>query len=630
MSIENSTDSGFIARLTKIIEANFMDEKFGVNELAEKAGLSRSQLHRRLKSGCNKSISQFIREIRLEKAKELLEEGNLTVSEIAYKVGFGSPSYFIKSFHDYFGYPPGEFVKYAPDFEKKEKEVLPIEIVQNEAKKTFFKTSPVLNKKMLLGVLAIVIVVAGFFVINKFRKQVISLAVLMPDNLTGLVENEYLTYGIQADLIGELSKVKHLRVTSQWSANANKDNIMLLKDFARRLNVDLVLTAGLIQIGDSIGLVLNLVDVFPRERNIWTHKYGSDMEDIMQVFSSAVRDIAQILHLNISDDFKKHLNQLTKVNPESKKAYYRGMYYLGKDNPESFEIGIKYLLEAIDKDPADPFAYAAVALGYAIKGHHSNTAEEDFAKAKYFSDSALELGPTMEDAYTARAMLNLYQGWQWDKAKEAFTEAIRIDPNNDVAYANFAWYYVVQNDFKNAIYHGEKAVRINPLYIERNAWLACIYFFAEEYDKAEIYAQKVLVVNDMSVYGNIVMGWLYLRQKNYPEAINCTEKLKKWDYYNLYRAYVYNKAGDREKALSFWNAMEEKAKTKRVWEWHRGLMASIFGFKDEAFKYFNIAIDKKQYQMMYINWYPFTEGLRNDPRYNDLLDRMNLPPVPQE
>jgi AraC-like DNA-binding protein len=111
MSGNSTSEHEFVKRLTKIVEANLPNEQFGVNELAAKTGMSRSQIHRRLKSISNKSVSQFIREVRLEKAKELLEEGILTGSEIAFKVGFGSPSYFIKSFHDYFGYPPGEVKK---------------------------------------------------------------------------------------------------------------------------------------------------------------------------------------------------------------------------------------------------------------------------------------------------------------------------------------------------------------------------------------------------------------------------------------------------------------------------------------------------------------------------------------
>ena len=113
MKIDLREENSFIQRLTAIIETNLNKEHFGVNELAEKMDLSRTQIYRKLKKATDKSVSQFIREIRLKKAEQLLEEGNLTVSEIAYNIGFGSPSYFIKCFHDYFGYSPGEFTKHT-------------------------------------------------------------------------------------------------------------------------------------------------------------------------------------------------------------------------------------------------------------------------------------------------------------------------------------------------------------------------------------------------------------------------------------------------------------------------------------------------------------------------------------
>ena len=101
----------FIQRLTTLIEEQISNEQFGVSELAAKAGMSRSNLLRRIKKQTGLSASQFIRQVRLENAMQLLQEEELTVSEIAYRVGFNSTSYFIKCFHDLYGHPPGEIKK---------------------------------------------------------------------------------------------------------------------------------------------------------------------------------------------------------------------------------------------------------------------------------------------------------------------------------------------------------------------------------------------------------------------------------------------------------------------------------------------------------------------------------------
>jgi len=101
----------FLKKLTEIVEANLGNEQFGVSELAREMGMSRSNLHRKVKAVENISVSQLIRKIRLRKALELLKETGLTVSEVTWRVGFGSTSYFIKCFHDHYGFPPGEVGK---------------------------------------------------------------------------------------------------------------------------------------------------------------------------------------------------------------------------------------------------------------------------------------------------------------------------------------------------------------------------------------------------------------------------------------------------------------------------------------------------------------------------------------
>ena len=77
-----------------------------VEHLADELLVSRSKLYRKIKALTGETATEFIRKIRLEKANELLEKTDLTVSEIGYKVGFSSPSYFTKCFKNHFGIIP--------------------------------------------------------------------------------------------------------------------------------------------------------------------------------------------------------------------------------------------------------------------------------------------------------------------------------------------------------------------------------------------------------------------------------------------------------------------------------------------------------------------------------------------
>jgi len=107
----HSTKNEFLLKATEIIEEHISDEQFGVSELAHEIGMSRSNLLRKIKKLTDLSASQFIRQVRLKQAMEILRNDSYTVSEIAYMVGFSSASYFIKCFREEYGYPPGEVGK---------------------------------------------------------------------------------------------------------------------------------------------------------------------------------------------------------------------------------------------------------------------------------------------------------------------------------------------------------------------------------------------------------------------------------------------------------------------------------------------------------------------------------------
>jgi class 3 adenylate cyclase/TolB-like protein/Tfp pilus assembly protein PilF len=107
----HSNEKDFLQRITEVIEKNLSNEQFGVSELAKEIGMSRSSLLRKVKKITHVSVSQFIRELRLKRGMEMLGQTELTVSEISYKIGFNSTSYFVKCFREYYGYPPGEVGK---------------------------------------------------------------------------------------------------------------------------------------------------------------------------------------------------------------------------------------------------------------------------------------------------------------------------------------------------------------------------------------------------------------------------------------------------------------------------------------------------------------------------------------
>jgi len=104
-------EDAFILKLYEVLEQNLSDETFGIEQLCREAGMSRTQLHRKLKALTNLSASHFIRHYRLQRALGLLKQDNFTVAEVAYRVGFSSPSYFTQCFNEVYGFAPSAITK---------------------------------------------------------------------------------------------------------------------------------------------------------------------------------------------------------------------------------------------------------------------------------------------------------------------------------------------------------------------------------------------------------------------------------------------------------------------------------------------------------------------------------------
>jgi signal transduction histidine kinase/CheY-like chemotaxis protein/AraC-like DNA-binding protein len=98
----------FLQKLTRFVEEHLDDPKLDVHALCRAAHLSNTQVNRKLKALTGKTPSRFIRAIRLHKGRELLLTSHLTISEIAYEVGFSDPNYFSRSFSEEFGSAPSE------------------------------------------------------------------------------------------------------------------------------------------------------------------------------------------------------------------------------------------------------------------------------------------------------------------------------------------------------------------------------------------------------------------------------------------------------------------------------------------------------------------------------------------
>ena len=613
-------DDQFLSIINQAIEDNIDNEKFSVEDLAQSVGLSRSAMHRKLMKLIGKSASDLITEKRILKAKELLENNVATTSEIAYRVGFSDPSYFNKVFRKYFNISPGDIRK---DGVVDKKYLLS----EKGEKPGAAKSKNLLIKTV--AIIAIMIVIGGviYFLIKSKKPVEKSIAVLPLNNLTGVPENSYIIDGMQDVLIGELGQIKSVRVISRTSTLRYRNSEMLLPDIAKELGVNTIVEGSVRCLGDSLCLIIQLIDVFPKERHLLANEYIDDMRNALKIQKTAVKDIAQNINIRLTNEQKQLLTETRQVDPETYKDYLRGLYQINLGTPESFNTGISYMQKALKRDPGEPLAHAGLALGYALLGHGYLEAPDAFRTAEAAANKALKIDPNLDEAYIAIAMLNTYNFWNWPKAQDAFEDALARNPNNEIAHAHYAWYHVLFDNKEESLYHARMATVLEPLSPAYYSWLAWLYVYFEEFEKAEIEVRKSLELMENLPYGNTVLGWVYLHKKEYQKAIETHQKLPlNYPFFKMVLAYTYVQAGEMDKAIALRNEVEDEAKHTWVNPFERGLLAGMVGDSDMAFELLEEAREHHYYPTNHINVIlPGMKFLDNDPRYYALFKEMNLP-----
>lgn len=303
-------DDQFLNKLTEILEANLENEHFGVSELAHALGMSRSNLHRKIIVASKISANQFIRQFRLQKGMEILKHTSFTVSEVSYKVGFGSPSYFIKCFHDYYGYPPGE--------------------VGNRDERETDKEIAKSNKKRLVVILSsvvfLVLITVVLFVVVKpfsFQQKELEKTIALRPFIDDSPEegNTHIINGLMDEILIKLENIDELEVKSRTDSEKYRESDKSIKQMGRELNVNYILEGSGQVINNEIKLTLQLIEV-NSGNHVWADNYIRDTENIFELQKDVAISVASALKATLTT---KEIDQIEKRPTENLEAY---QYYL--------------------------------------------------------------------------------------------------------------------------------------------------------------------------------------------------------------------------------------------------------------------------------------------------------------
>jgi serine/threonine protein kinase/TolB-like protein/Flp pilus assembly protein TadD len=489
----------------------------------------------------------------------------------------------------------------------------------------------------LLAVAAIVllvVIVAGrrlYRSSGRGGETIDSVAVLPFVNASGDPNTEYLNDGITESLINSLSQLPHLRVMSRDSAFMYKGKDTDAQTVGRQLGVRAVFKGRVMQRGDNLEVSAELVDARD-DSHIWGEQYTRDSADLFTLQNDLAREITSALRMRLSGEDEKRMAKSYTANPEAYQDYLRGRYWWNKRTEDGLNKSIDYFQQAIAKDPTYALAYAGLADCYATLGANGVRAPNEVVpKAREAAQKALEIDSTLVEARPSLALIKAQYDLDWSDAEKDFQQTIALNPSYAESHQWYGTTLARMGRLDEAMAEHRKALELDPLSVVTNGNLGTDFYEKRQYDQAIEQLRKTIELdpNFLSVHHNL--GVAYVQKSMYKEGIAEIEKGLAISPDNpgpLSRlAYAYAVSGRRAEARNVLGRLNRLSKQRYV---SPGLIAFVFaglGDKDQAFESLQKAYDDRSIgSATAVKVSPNWDSLRSDPRFADLLRRMNLQP----
>jgi tetratricopeptide (TPR) repeat protein len=242
---------------------------------------------------------------------------------------------------------------------------------------------------------------------------------------------------------------------------------------------------------------------------------------------------------------------------------------------------------------------------------------------------ALEIDESLPEAHTALAQVQSRLDWNWAGAERGFKRALELNPNSADAHAGYSFHLAQMGRSEESMAHAKRAVELDPLTLERRHHIARVYFLARQFDQA-LRVEREALEFDPNLTNHFMFGWIYREKGMYEEAIaEFREALKKNPggaaYIVAHLGNAYARAGRVREARECLRQLKQRSDVEAVGTYGIAIIHAGLGEKDPAFEWLEKAYEERDQGLSFLRVDATLDPLRSDPRFQDLLRRMNFP-----
>lgn len=487
------------------------------------------------------------------------------------------------------------------------------------------------SRRAITGValVAIVVLVGGYFYLNRREKTAIQSIAVMPFvNESGNADVEYLSDGMTETLINSLSQIPNLSVKARSSVFRYKGKELDLKNIASELNVQAILNGRVVQRGDQLTLSLELIDA-QTENVIWSESYNRRQTDLVSLQSEIARDVLGKLRTKLTGADIAKVEKNYTADAEAYQLYLKGKFYWNNRTGEALKQAADFYQQAIAKDPNYALAYSGLAETYVLFSSYGVApAEDSMPQAKAAAMRALEIDEQLAEAHTA---LGFYlSNYEWDRegSEREYRRAIELRPNYSTAHHWLGADLGSLKRVEESLAEMRRAEQLDPLSSIIGTNLGDMLRIARRYDEAIAQYKRVLARNPNFSYAHLALGRAYGLKGMYKEAIAETRKSLELNPGSSDKGWLGHwmaRSGRRDEALKVLAELKEESNRRYIPNDGFAVIHIGLGNKQEALDYLEKhMMDRAETANAYAVD-PELDDLRSEPRFKAMLKRMNLP-----
>jgi TolB-like protein/tRNA A-37 threonylcarbamoyl transferase component Bud32/Flp pilus assembly protein TadD len=483
----------------------------------------------------------------------------------------------------------------------------------------------------LLVLLVIAILVwwnmgGGSIIYGHFAKvpKIHSLAVLPLANLSADPAQEYFADGMTEELTTELAQISGLRVISRTSTMRYKGTKKSLQEIAKDLDADTVIEGSVERSGDQVRITAQLINA-NTDTHLWARSYQRELRDVLSMQSEVARAIAAEIQVQLTPREQERFGHSRPVDPAAYEAYLQGRYHWSFHTGDELQKAIAEYQSAIRLDPGYALAYAALSEAYHLLPLNGDAEPGKWLpQAKESALKAIELDPQLSEGHSALAFALGQYDWDWAGAEREFKHAIELSPSNAAARAFYAQMLSLQGRHAEAIAEGTRARELDPISGQVCLQYSRTFFYARDYDRAvEAFRQSLAKAEFWPLH--FFLGQVYEQQGLFPDAAVQFQKAQGPTLLATSGlGHLYGVSGRRAEAEKILSDLTLRSKASYVPPTYLARICVGLGERDQALAWLEKGYAEHDSHMEFMGVEPSFDPLRSDPRFVDLLRRLNL------